>query len=245
MNENWIVGYRNTTNFMAKITYVEVQINAEWTNYPTEIHRMIAQMILRRPSLDYPFRGEILHKLGRLILTTNYDTVIEDCVPNERISMSHIEASKYIDRDVLHGLKTLGPGPLFQNPLKHLLIHVHGRYFDIGRDHGFCFTPNEYSDADTLLSFNSFMVKIVTNTSLVFIGAKGTVEDSHFSQLWNNVRVKSQIHYILHRKQDQEGIESMAQSILDKYKVTIIPICYGDTHDDLWTFLSECCVHTN
>ena len=159
--------------------------------------------------------------------------------------MSHIEASKYIDPDVLHGLKTLGPGPLFQNPLKHLLIHVHGRYFDIGRDHGFCFTPKEYSDEATLLSFNSFMVKIVTNTSLVFIGAKGTVKDSHFSQLWSKVGVNSQIHYILHRKEDQEGIITMAQSIFHNYYVTIIPICYGDTHDDLWTFLSECCVHTN
>ena len=128
LNENWIVGYHNINDFMAKIEHVEKQINAPWSPWsiePTELHRMIAQMILRRPSLDYPLGGEILHKLGRLILTTNYDTVIEDCVPNERISMYHIEASKYIDPDVLHGLKTLGPGPLFQNPLKHLFLNVY------------------------------------------------------------------------------------------------------------------------
>ena len=43
LTDNWIEIYRSK-DFMDKIDYVEKQINTGWTNYPTEIHRMIAQI---------------------------------------------------------------------------------------------------------------------------------------------------------------------------------------------------------
>ena len=95
VHPDWIVGYRDKEQLTHKIEYVESQLNVRWTTSRIEAHRMIAQLILRSPSLDRRDIGEILHNLGNLILTTNYDTVIEDCVPHDRISISHVGALSF------------------------------------------------------------------------------------------------------------------------------------------------------
>jgi hypothetical protein len=59
-------------------------------------------------------------------------------------------------------------------------------------------------------------------------------------KLWELVRNTSWNHYILYRSGEKETTEAMVARILTEYSVTIIPICYGVNHDDLWTFLQGC-----
>lgn len=240
LNQDWFDKYTAELDLMAKIQLIECQLNVNWNGQlnPLEKHRMIAQLILRCPTLEHPERAKILHSLRTLILTTNYDSSIEDSIPRDRISISHIEALKYFPNDVINGGSTLGPGPFFQNPLERFIIHVHGRYFDIGPEHGFCLTASEYNDNAMKQKFLDFMTGIVTTKSLIFIGAKGTVEDEHFKALWETVTFTSKTHYILHRLEDKTSIQQMVQRIRQTYAVSITPICYG-ARDDLWTFLES------
>jgi hypothetical protein len=241
LNDAWLAQYNQINQLMDKITYIENFLNVNWNNQleALEKHRMVAQFIFRRPTLDRPERAQILCNLKKLILTTNYDTVIEDCNPTELISVSHIEALKYFPEHFFAGNETLGPGPFFQSPLEHFVVHIHGRYFDIGPEHGFCFTQNEYENQEMLTRFLDFMVPVVRSKSLIFIGAMGTVRDIHFVQLWGKVRNTSKEHYILYHEGETADIFALVDGIFTIFAVKITPICYGSGRDNLWTFLSE------
>jgi len=241
LNATW-TAHVTALGMMEQIAQVENILNVDWNAAFSlfERHRMVAQLLLQNPVITHPNRGLILHRLKHLILTTNYDTVIEDSVPHLRISISHIEAENHFPGGMFTDGEIIGPGPMFGNPLEQFVIHVHGRYFDIGPEHGFCFTPDEYENPVMLGPFINFMTKVVTTKSLVFIGAKGTVEDVHFLALWDKVRETSKRHYLLHNAAETEQMNQLAARILQGYQVTLVPIIYGDTNDDLWPFLEQC-----
>ena len=84
------------------------------------------------------------------------------------------------------------------------------------------------------------MLKIVKSKSLIFIGARSTVLDENFKKLWTEVMgfTEKKEHYILClREQIDEIQEHVADVIAADYGVIIIPIGYGDEHNDLWDFL--------
>ena len=222
-----------------KIAFVEERLECWNTgSQQLEKHHLIAQMILRNPTLDHRERGVILHEVGILILTTNYDTVVEDCVPRDRISISHTDAMKYLTVDEN---QSLGSGPFLQNPSKHFVVHVHGRFFDIGDDHGFCFTTEEYVNDLMCKKFLEFMLQVVKVKSLIFIGARGTLDDQHFKMLWEEQRHNQLFpHYILHHSGERDGIIELVTRIKTDYNVQVVPVCYGENRDDLWNYLAEC-----
>ena len=92
LNEFWMTGFHAQGTLSAKTAYVETIINEQWLGGGE--NRLLCHRMMAQPTLTHRDRAQILHAMGCLILTTNYDTVIEDSVPRERISMSHIDALK-------------------------------------------------------------------------------------------------------------------------------------------------------
>lgn len=255
LNENWyqtqiaavdlMVGLTDTEKLFRKINNICHIINVAW-NPPapgqaaTDLykHRIVAQMIMRRMSLDRPQRGILLHNLGCLILTTNYDMVIEECIPLNRFSLSHVEALG-LGIDSFAGNTTLAPGPYFGNPSRSFVVHVHGRYFDFADDNGFTLTTAEYDNPVMNAKFLQFMVPVAVRKSLVFVGATGTINDVHFMNLWaqlaaNNSRVK---HYVLHSEQQRVVVEAVINEVRGTVPdVNLVSVCYGAENQN-WSVL--------
>lgn len=244
------INFRNdltvTQQLFTKIDNICEVINVVWTvpeGQPvTDLykHRIVAQMIMRKMSIDHPQRGELLHNLGCLILTTNYDMVIEESIPLYRFSLSHVEALRLGINHFAENL-TLAPGPFFGNPSRSFVVHVHGRYFDVADDHGFTLTTEEYDNQAMNRKFLEFMVPVAMNKSLVFVGATGTINDVHFMNLWTVLAEihSTKIHYILHSEQQRPVVVDVINDVTREIPgfTNLRSVCYGDENQDrsvLW-----------
>lgn len=250
LNDNWYQTQITDVDDMADLSYTDRLfrkidnicniINVQWPDVSAlEKHRIVGQMIMRRMSLDRPDRGQLLHQLGCLILTTNYDMVIEECMPLIRLSLSHVEALR-LGIDCFAGTATLGPGPFFGNPCRSFVVHVHGRYFDAADDHGFTLTSAEYNNQTMNARFLEFMVPVALQKSLVFVGATGTINDVHFMNLWRALDAKrSNIrHYVLHSQQQTQAVEEVITDVRNNVpNVNLVSVCYGVENENrsvLW-----------
>jgi hypothetical protein len=163
-------------------------MNQYWSsNTDLELHRLIAQRVIGkwRTTPGAAGVGATLDGFKCLITTTNYDLLLEQAIPT-RFSTSHVDAWEYL-RDQIFGVSVLGVGQL-QTPKELLITRLHGRYFDIGQEHGFCLTEAEYADPATTHGFVRFMLHSARGHSLVFIGTNGTINDPHFIELWKALR---------------------------------------------------------
>ena len=251
LNEAWYEGNIAAVNLFLDITatdrlFMKINricetININWTDVNNDElykHRIAAQMILRRMSIDHPERGRLLHAMGALILTTNYDMVIEECIPTSRFSLSHVEALRIGIHHFMPGGPTLGFG-LFQDPSTAFVVHIHGRYFDFGADHGFALTADEYVNQIMTQKFLEFMVPIASNKSLLFIGANGTLIDAHFMELWNRLTTSDSkiTHYVLHSEQQHADVQAAIDTALAANPGLLLEgLCYGSdpTRSLLW-----------
>lgn len=125
----------------------------------------------------------ILSKMQDAIAQTN-DNNIKSHANNFRWSLSHAEyltINPRMDFD-----DPWGDGQL-RRPHSCMVVHVHGRYYDVGLEHGFSLTSTEYSNPVVMQKFLDFMVPLASQRSLIFVGAAGTIYDAHFLNLWEEL----------------------------------------------------------
>gem|GEM_PF-4520987 len=171
--------------------------NAQVIGY-VELHRLIIQLMMKRLQLSRPTRAVTLNNLNCLILTTNYDTLIEDSLSLEninRFSVSHVDVLDNFGVLPFTDFVSLGPG-IFHSSKNAFVVHLNGRYFDVGQGHGFCLSLAEYSKIQP--TFLEFMVPIARANSLIFLGAKETIFDSNFKALWAVINNDSVADYPKH-----------------------------------------------
>jgi hypothetical protein len=104
-----------------------------------------------------------------------------------------------------HSCSDVGAAPAGRRAAaKHrYIVHVHGSWFDDDHTAGFAFTAGEYIRPAAMRDFITFMKSLVSGCashcggpfrnggvkkrSIVFVGCKGTVTDTHFEELWRQL----------------------------------------------------------
>jgi hypothetical protein len=252
-NDAWLQEILEEQSLIARADLICRHLNrGAPINGTTEIHRLIAQMIFNRLNVSDPSPAVVLHRFNSAILVTNYDTLLEQAISNvlpagqDRVTVSHVEYMN-IENPLTFNV-AWGPGRYFASPLSRLVIHVHGRYFDVGAEHGFCLTQAEYENEHASRTFLRFMHPLAARTSLVFVGASGTWLDLHFQSLWMSLQGSEVPHFILSSYKEYAKLLHNAQFINRLYTVNIIVVPFYDVdetvdpalqHANLWLQLER------
>jgi hypothetical protein len=232
VDDDWLQGILAEANVMTRVTRIVQRINRATSiggaGTDLELHRLVAQMIFNRHDVNDTFPARVLHNFNSLILTTNYDTLLEKaiCSVNEigedRVTISHCEYMMLESPPVFNAV--WGDGPFLATPLRRLVVHIHGRYFDVGPEHGFCLTQKEYEDDVALASFLRFMVPLAKQKSIIFVGATGSWLDLHFQSLWLHLAGSTIPHFVLANDMNYEDLHQNASGLNRLHDLNIIVV---------------------
>eukprot|EP01038_Epipyxis_sp_PR26KG_P015506 gene15506-20928_t len=255
LDQNWLENVTRITDLLEKASRIANELNVAFAPFNNdgnhqeaqlEIHRLVAQKIYNKLMLEEPNTyvidgvdynpAVVLHSFRKPIITTNYDTAIEQAIARSteltgrsRVTASHVEYTR-INSSSPNG--AWGPGQL-ANPLELLVIHIHGRYFDIGSEHGFCLTSEEYSDERVLDHFLKFMINFSKAHSLVFVGSGSTFYDYHFHHLWNELKNHvTPPHYVLCSDHDFPVVQYNVAAIRRLYGTNIFAVKFYEVNED-------------
>ncbi len=150
------------------------------------------------------------------ILTTNYDTIIEDTTKFNYALATDTQAFQ-----LALSLRTTD------------IIHLHGCW---RTPESVVFGAESYGATTSNTSLQSVMQALTITKSLILVGFGQGLEDPNFSQLLKWLRThhpNSAIkHFLLCR-------EAETAALRDHYRETsIVPVAYGDNYDDLPRFLT-------
>ncbi len=155
-----------------------------------------------------------LSDLGLPIMTTNYDTVIEEVTNRKTVSLEEDQQEEL--------LKSQG------NP-EDYVIHLHGCHT---RPNNIVLGIRSYEKFldDDFKRF--FMNLLPAFRSVIFVGCGGGLGDPNFSALKEWIRRNRQgvsiRHYRLLAREEDSGIQPEAR---------IVPLIYGEKHSELEAFL--------
>lgn len=169
-----------------------------------------------RPSQLEVLKG--IGKLGRIVATTNYDSVIEEAIGGPPVT--------WLDRSKLHQV-IAGDD--------YGVIHLHG-YWE--RPDSMIFSSQSYEKITGDEFSQTMLHSLVVLHSLVFIGFGSGLNDPNFSRLRSWMRTWAKYspygHFRLVRS---EEFNQMSASHPDDER--IIPIVYGDNYCDLPNFIAD------
>lgn len=199
-----------------------------------------------------------LSKFGHTpLLTVNYDTLLEDALPElrpgvARFPISHASVLSECGLEsvwgtLLHGTRdTLG---------QLSVTHLHGFCWNRTDVDGFTLTPDEYTAEAAIEKFLQFLLPGITGVfgvprSLVFVGCGDTLQDLHFWALWGSQLAlrragywsaryrKEPEHFWLVAHEEFDAKKAIAADVLNITGVTIHVVDYG-RHSDLPEFISS------
>ena len=157
-----------------------------------------------------------LSNLDIPIMTTNYDTIIEDVTHRKSVSLEEADYEEMIKA---------------QDNYHDYVIHLHGCY---KKPENIVFGIRSY-DRFIEDEFKSFFMKLFPAfRSVIFVGCGAGLSDPNFSALKEWIKKNRQgvsiRHYRLLAKEEDNDIQPEAR---------IVPLVYGEKYADLERFLSE------
>jgi SIR2-like domain/CHAT domain len=245
----FVEGYRGDVrdgkSYLEAATWVEKQLRSKqlWAEWITETMRALSDRCTPRGQ-------QLMDALAAMrvpIMTTNYDHLLEDT----RVSQSGGTAGPSLqtwswqsDRlvDFVNGDQSTA----------NTVLHVHGEY---SQPDSVILTPQSYGrlipdgrqngDAEAAVQLEVALRAAYTSHTLLFVGCGDGLEDPHFGALrsffagilQNSVSTR---HYRLCRAGEKQKLDQEHGNAADR----ITPVVYGDTYDDLASFLESLTAHT-
>lgn len=168
---------------------------------------------------------DFLIKSNKSIITTNYDTIIE-----ERCEQLSIKRESLTWRDSEAKLLSL-----IQDG-KPFIYHIHGRY---DYPDSIIFTSKQYEDLLQNQVINKILEANILLNPLVFVGVGAGIADPDFTSKYSIFLISSSFssdnnqHYILCSRNEEERISEICREL------PIRPIAYGEKYSDLPEFLQS------
>lgn len=157
--------------------------------------------------------AKLINRCGDLFATTNYDLSIEDAVGLKPITYNN-------SGGILNIIK---------NYSKNKVVHLHGAYCPELNIDDIIANSQQYEDIVNNLGAQ-FIQNLIGTYPIIVTGCGGTIEDPNlkdflqFSKKYLNLKIP---YFYLYCKKDS------LVSIPDNF----IPICYGDSYEDLPSFM--------
>lgn len=227
---------------------------------PANGSELIPQSI--KELLRRSLRGDVGTDCGT-VLSVNYDTLIDDALDRAPISHIDVIAEGYQPASI----DKLGIYPGTRNTLasRHV-IHLHGLYTERSDINGFTLHPDEYANEGATARFVDFMASFVAGFNiddgipettnphrLVFIGCNGTLQDAHFTALFerlSQVQVPEsdrillgiewykELEHIVLVSGDAGAVEYTQTWLNNIPNATLRAVSYGANHQNLGPFLN-------
>jgi SIR2-like domain len=177
------------------------------------LHGSVGTLRAKRPETI-----KAIGKLGRIVATTNYDSLIEDAIGGPPVT--------WLNRSKLHQV-IRGDD--------YGVIHLHGYWEE---PNSLIFSSKSYKRI-TEDDFSQTMLRsLVVMHSLLFIGFGSGLSDPNFSRLrtWMRswVRYSPYGHFRLVRSQEYDEMSKVHPD-----SERILPIVYGDDYSDLPSFIND------
>jgi hypothetical protein len=169
-----------------------------------------------RPTPEGEKMIEAVRSLGKVIVTTNYDTLIEDVQPGWR-------ASTWTDDDYSYAVRRT-----------QIVLHLHGV---AGKPDSIILSSADYERLSLGELSQVFSKSLFTSSRFIFIGCGDGLSDPDIAPLIDfmnrSMPEESTEHYILVRGGQLRGLNERPLSPL------IVPVAYGDRFEDLTPFLQK------
>lgn len=157
-----------------------------------------------------------IEQLNAPVMTTNYDTLYEQITKKPSITWS--ESRKF--RTAIKSQSTD-------------VIHLHGIWDD---PESVILTTSDYEKILRHEDTAALRQSIGVLKTIIFVGYGAGLNDPHFQALWNFLKplvAENVVHYTLCLEQDLVSINR------ENFDTPIIPVAYGDNHDQLEPFLKQ------
>lgn len=213
--EDWVTGCPEEK---AKLLDVVVRVH-----FPHLDYRQFVSVIMRDivPQPNHPL-GAAISNLALPIATTNYDLVLEQSLLRFEKNLSHMP----VRFSLLHHYE--------------FVYHVHGVWFD---SNSVVLSNDDYErtqyDFEYAIGKLFFDFAGVEHRSLLFIGSKFGMIDSHFSVLYTDPRYAHLRHFALLKRGDFDSLIDNPKFLAAVNAGKLVPIIYGTTNEELTAFLME------
>ena len=192
------------------------QVTTHLSNKAPAVYHRWLQDSVGRLNPSKPEIVNVLAKLGGVLATLNYDSILETVLERQHVSWRKRDGVE----KVLRGRS-------------NAVLHLHG-YFD--EPDSLVLGLREYQRVATDLHSQAVLQLFTLDRTLLFVGCGGTFEDPNFSRLidWAKPTLENSTHrhFVLCRDADVDGLRQRAPQWL-------VPLGYGASYEDLIPFLKS------